>query len=407
MRIEEILADPVTSLVRMERYVNDGSPSGFAFGEHQVTAEHRPHEGQGSFSLPAVRVDAADADVWMARPAAAVADFVLRAPGVVFCFHPDMAHLAAPAGGDERYVAEPTSSARTVWLRDAGIFVKLHYDGVIGRVPRQLTRKRVRTSLEFSGELDRLARAGRLGGHFAFLPESAGVALELEGSEVGMICREATPRPLLGGARSLVPMFSLFSADRTDPGHRPILWQLLDAEDAPGQWFHETLVASILSAYFATALGAGLIPENHAQNMLVELDAAGGLGRIVHRDLLDFTADLEIRRARGMPAEFLRTIDVAAAPERGFGWRSYAYDFRLGEYVLDPLAESFARYAGQEVARVKAAIREAALAGFAAHGVDPRDYFNPVDTVYFYPKVREIWRDGAPAFDTRPGPTYR
>ena len=51
MLLKEIVQKPLTSLKNMERYVNDGSPSGFSF-THTTSVQYSPSEGVDKFSLP-------------------------------------------------------------------------------------------------------------------------------------------------------------------------------------------------------------------------------------------------------------------------------------------------------------------------------------------------------------------
>jgi hypothetical protein len=289
------------------------------------------------------------------------------------------------------------------------VHAKLHYAGLLGRVPRELDERRTRASVLMSAELDvQMARTGGAGGYLA---ESLGVVTRSadELREVGIVYREATPRPFLPGAAALIPAFSLFSADLGSPEDPPLLQQLLDSDDrGPAEAFYG-LLELILRSFTDLVWGLGLVPEDHAQNLLFELGPDGAVRRVVRRDLLDWYGDLAVIAARGHSRgdRLVRTLDLRGDAERCYGGRSYAFDFRLGDYILDPLIALAARLGVTEEASavdwVKARVHQLA----AAHDLDIHEYFSPWSQVYYYRRTTQIWAAGRPNFATRPGPRYR
>ncbi len=413
MRLDALLAEPTAGLIHLERWCNDGSPSGMSFGTHQVSEAYRPREGKEKFPLRTRIVPWDQLDLYAAQPSNALVGHVYRPDGVLVALHPDDPTELPGARGPD-LMAAPTSSARTVLVLEPGPawYAKLHYPAMIGRAPRHLNRKRVWASVRMCAELNAMAAAGRLTPTSGYLAESLGVASAAGGEEMGVLYREYAPYPEPAADPAVIPVFALFSTDLYAPDDPPLLAQLLDGVADPADAFRRTVLEPILESHLSLTLGLGLVPEDHAQNVLVEL-APGSAGpaatirRAVRRDMLDWYGDLGIRRERGLAPELVRTFDVAADPDRSYGGRSYAFDFRLGDYILDPLIDCAQRCAGvpAEESREWVRLRVHELA--AGHGVDLRDYFQPYDQVYYYERSTAIWRDGRPVFRTRTGPRYR
>jgi len=167
------------------------------------------------------------------------------------------------------------------------------------------------------------------------------------------------------------------------------------------------LLAAVLDSYANLCFGLGLVPEDHGQNLLLELDLDGAVRRVVRRDLLDWYADVPVRAPRRYATDFSRVLTEADGPERVFGGRSYAFDFRLGEYILDPLVDLAVRYWDAKAEALRDWIRERVHGLAERYEVDLREYFQPWDTVYYYQRSLRIWENGAPLFARRDGVVYR
>ncbi|WP_250404503.1 ferric iron reductase [Streptomyces cellostaticus] len=413
MRTEQLMKDPVRSLLHLERWCNDGSPSGLSFGEHQVSPAYRPRGDAASFPAGSRVLPWSDVEVLLAAPSPALANEIVRPDGVVFVMHPDNPDSRTGTSCESRLVA-PTASARTVLVLDSGPvhYAKLHYPGLLGRVPREMDTKRVRASVRMSAALDQ--EAGLLSDGCAYLPESIGVTTRLTGTEQGVVYREFIPRSRStdsadGVVRPQIPLFSLFSTDLHSPEDPPLLVDLLCGAGGGGRPAEAfvSLVDLLIESYCALVFGVGLVPEDHAQNLLIELDWSGAPRRVVRRDLLDWYADLEIRRLRKLPTDFTRVLDTEHDAERAYGGRSYAFDFRLGEYVLDPLIDCAARHLRVKAEETRAWVRERVHALAADHDIDLHDYFRPFEHTSRYARGLRIWRDGRPLFQAGPAPTYR
>jgi siderophore synthetase component len=307
----------------------------------------------------------------------------------------------------------PTASGRTVIVVDPSPvhYAKLHYPGLLGRVPRELNGHRVRVSVRMSAALDNAASAGSIPDSCAYLAESIGVVAEVDGAEHGVVYREFAPRHSSrespGAAATLIPFFALFSVDSQSPADPPLLASLLRLWGEPAADALRRLLDLVLESYAALVFGVGLVPEDHGQNLLLQLGPDLAPLRIVRRDLLDWYADLEIRRDRGLPADFVKNLDTAADSERAFGGRSYAFDFRLGNYILKPLVDCAVRHCGVNGPDAERWITDRVHALAARYDVDLRQYFQPFDRTSRFGPGLEIWRDGRPLLIEGPKPVYR
>jgi hypothetical protein len=405
--------EPLPALIHLERWCNDGSPSGLSFGANQVSPSYRPREGRTSFEASAFLVPWEAAEFHSAGPSPELTATVTSAAGAVLTLHPDNPVIPPGRPTAPRRVV-PTSSGRTVIVLDPAPvhYAKLHYPGLLGRVPRELNAPRVAASIRMSAALDDAAECGMLTDSCAYLAESIGVLASVDGAEHGVIYREFTPRHQGGPdpcapAMPLIPFFALFSADSRAPDDPPLLITLLRLSGLSAAAALRSLLELVLESYGALAFAAGLVPEDHAQNLLLQLSPDLVPLRVVRRDLLDWYADLEIRRDRGLPADFSRVLDTAADPERAFGGRSYAFDFRLGEYVLKPLVDCAVRYCGVDGGETERWIGERVHAIAARHGVDLHEYFHPYDQTSRFGPGLEIWRAGRPLLIDGPRPVYR
>ncbi len=395
--------------IHLERYVNDGSPSGFSTG---VPAEFSPLSPRESFELPVyllprsalVQVGILDYS-WAAAVSAEQLPLPLH-PVVVgevlrmFPFIEGLPRLMLPV--------IPTASARTVLVRsekDRPHFIKLHYPYELGRFPRDLCLYKWLAALENSRELD--AHTARFPTFFAFLPESGGVFLpdRAPRSGVGAIFREFIPRPERQIATLLVPAFSLF-AGCVPPAHgRPLLIQILEMlsdRSTETESFMSHFVLPALEVFAFLALDLGLIPEMHAQNVLFEVDPALKKTRLIIRDLGDLFKDYVVRRERNLHTSFCsyKSIDPRIDSDL-FQRRSFAFDFKFSHYLLLPLGQCFAVATGRVLESVLERIREACRIVMLQRAPD---YFASPNLWYRYPKQRNV---GRRAYQEQTAPLFR
>lgn len=388
---EECLIDGYTHL---ERYVNDGSPSGFST---DVPAEFSPSSPRESFELPvyllsrSALVQVGMFDYSWATAGASGGQLPLPLHPVVV---EEVLKLFPFIAGQPRLLLTviPTSSGRTVLVRsekDRPHFIKLHYPYELGRFPRDLCLYKWIAALENSRELD--AHTARFPTSLAFLPESGGVFLPDRTPQlgVGAIFREFVPHPERRTPTFLVPAFSLF-ARRVYPAILTQILETLSDQPVETESFISHFVLPALQAFAFLALDLGLIPEMHAQNVLFEVALTLKKTRVIIRDLGDLFKDYVVRRERNLHTSFCsyKSIDPKVDSEL-FQRRSFAFDFKFSHYLLRPLAECFAAATGKVLQSVLERIREVCRIVVLQRAPD---YFSSPNLWYCYPNKRNVGR---------------
>jgi hypothetical protein len=355
MKLDEILSSPTASWLIMERLVNDGSPSGYSSKSTSVTT--RPSGGIDSFNLPFYSCHSLHLET---VPPGMTSSPQL--PTGAFPVHPDLDPVmeGGLTASDAKYATRqvrvsPTASGRTVAVMEGpqpGVHVKLHYPRLIGRYSRKLTTRAAAAALDTTRLL--VDTRSQLPANLAFLPEA--VAL-LAPSGVGAILRSPVPHPEHPPPYAIIPMFALFSRDQRRPHEATLLDQLIDTAPDPTEFVWARLLHPVLEGWAHLALTLGLLAEWNAQNLLVELDGAGRLGRVVFRDLQGNHRDPERRPtwARALDSSAYRVLGGDCEADRN--QRSWLYDFKLGQYVFDPLIATAGRR-GADPCALQERIRE-------------------------------------------------
>lgn len=364
--------------LELERYWNDGSPSGF---NETVSSRYAP-TSTGTFRMPVFEANI-DACIQVGRPPSSLgggqSGATLPVP-----MHPDAidATIQTAHAMRRRPIAwkevVPTASGRTVLMVDEPTqFIKLHYPAFLGRYPRDLRLFKWLAALENSRELRSHEQA--FPPTMGYLPEDAGtfVAGSME-TGFGVIYRSAAARPVQEQARVLIPAFSLFARRQTGS----LICQILRARRDPFESLMGEFVEPLLSAYALLADRLGMIPECNAQNVLFEATPELCVSRVVFRDLGDMFKDLSRRAELGLHTAFCDYKSIDRARDRDyFERRSFSFDFKLGEYILGPLIAMVAEGMGVDVRRLQCAVREVALSTMP----DPEEYFGSRTTWFSYP----------------------
>jgi hypothetical protein len=302
MKLEEILKNPVAFLRYAERYINLGSPSGFG-SINEVSEAYQPQHESESFLVPIIP----HPDMQIIGSAEDIG--ITGIPT-----HPDMAQ-AEPA---EYIRVTPTSSSRTVLtFGEKPYFIKLHFSKKIGRAPRNIRKKDVERSI-YANNL--LKSAQNL--EFGFLPEPVGVFSEKLG--YGAIYRTMDACPKREN-NLLMPIFSLFAPDSRKAKDRMLITQLLDANPQN----YNLLIEALSGFYINASIGHNFLFESQAQNLMLQLKSDLSIDRVVVRDFFDFYIDNDNERV-------MRNLSVFEGEEKKC-YRSFIFDFKLGNYVLKPL----------------------------------------------------------------------
>lgn len=126
MKLDDFLADPTPGTSReafqnrrflyLERFVNDGSPSGFTSGPHQVSSEFRPEVDRPSFMVPTLVAPSGPETIEISGGIPGNQIGIVEKMGGAIPIHPDVAQDNFLKAGMTRglsFRAAPTSSART------------------------------------------------------------------------------------------------------------------------------------------------------------------------------------------------------------------------------------------------------------------------------------------------------
>lgn len=365
MNVTELISGASdASYIHMERYVNDGSPTGF-------TEVHKTSEGTNPFTgverFPLLEFEDSDLETVL------LGEDQPYLRGAVNFAHPDsissrVLDAAKRVPRESNVIVSPVSGGRTMILRDGAVgsgYLKLTYDvSRIGRVDRQLTLNHCVSSLEVSRALKQATDAGRLAARTGFLLESAArvTLLPLTDGvyEWGTIFRERFPYPRPQLPYSLVPGFSLFGRDRTNPADKPLIVQMIEQGGYDPQNYLLDVVTMIVDCYWSIVHACAMHIECHAQNCLFEVTPDLRIARIIVKDMDSIEKDLPLARYLGIEQRWesypymCMTEDLYYYPIRA----SYMYDFKLGEYLLSPLIAHVSADFGLDVGEFDRQIRD-------------------------------------------------
>lgn len=392
LRLEVLLREPVRGRRYAERYVNDGSPSGFStrfttseatspfgltpwFNLHRLTAPAEWFRGLGEIPQWPVEHDCND-DSWL-------------------LIHPDMAVRMELQNSQLRSVLDarnrvvPTASGRTVEFtrRDARDYVKLHYEGILGRVRRNLPFYKAATGPEVSQTIIAAIDQGKLDDRIAILPEPGARSVQIRGEdetyEWGMTWRLDRPYgETAARIKFYIPAFALFSTDRLASFDPELLEQLIVAAgENPATYVMDEFVVPAIECYFSFIRSAGLQPEWNAQNLLFGFDESLKMVALITRDLESIDRDVTLRESLGLPNDF-RFFPYKCIARDQYNYQikhSFMFDHKLGDYVLEPILSFVSDRFGTDLAELRGAARDAADAEIRTL---PDDFF-PVDGCWY------------------------
>ena len=348
LQIERLLEYITEGYLHLERHINDGSPSGFS--NNTTSKRTSPKKGDNSFKVSIIQFDNTIKVIEIGE------NIEGNLPdNAVFC-HPD--NLLLPLLQDisihwrEIGTVEvvPTSSGRTVkCLGEKGFFIKLDYFGVLGRLQRNLDKKRLLSAIEVSNCISDALDSKRIGqafqlfreryGRIAVLPLSDGGQYEL-----GFVLREEKPYPIKSNVVTYIPFFSLFSKDEDCPYDDPIIIQLFKKQYRNATDFlSDNVIIPTVNFYFDTLTKCGLCLEAHAQNMFLGTDSNFQITSIIVRDMESVDKDLPLREFLNLSTNFKSDI-YKCLHANDYNYQilhSFMFDFKFGVYLIDPLIELF------------------------------------------------------------------
>ena len=276
--IDEYLKCYPYSLAYAERYLNDGSDSGFS--ANTTYRSTSPKHGKRKFYLKNIVINSEDKVMNFGN-----ADGYL--PAGEICIHPDVflsnSNNISHLGMD----VSPTASGRTLMHieNDGFFFLKVAYTRCLGRLTRHMGSDKIKSAVEVTDLLMNAVQSGKVNSCFAFLREDKGRVILLnernkfiknlspaeyaeKDYEYGVIVREGKPYPYLNKKEYLIPFFSLFSkeyypvtGELIDPAnsYEPLLIQLYKKQSKSMMDFVlEDIVYPLYNTYFDAMIYAGV-----------------------------------------------------------------------------------------------------------------------------------------------------
>jgi ferric iron reductase FhuF-like transporter len=388
MLLAKLIERPTEALCYMERYINDGSPSGFS-QSHATSPETAPLGRSSPFRLYAV--DCAPEELSVFGSFNNACTFV---NAYEMLLHPDMAgtvpsRLTFPL---ERFLVSPTASARTVHVHvSKPMHLKLHYDGIIGRLNRSLGEREASYAVHINTLLEKYVYRHRAPKSFGILPEPyarvAKFSTVVARVEVGMVFRSLVAVVSSKQPHALIPGFALFSRDRLEAKSLPLALQMQAASKLPAtEFLLECLLYPLIDSYFSVLLQLGLQSECHSQNIVIGISQEGAPTCILLRDMESVDTDRSLQEELGLkvdpPPVMHKVIDRSQ-----YNYQikhSFMFDHKLGEYLIDPLIRCF-----EDADLVKAAVIEDAIRHRVGNFLPslPGDFF-PTDGWFSFAKVQ-------------------
>ncbi len=378
MKIDNLFESTDSPYIYLERFVNNGSPSGFS--KNTTSIDTCPQGKNGFFNLPIIQFDET-IDV----EEIGESKFFDLPRNCVFC-HPDNLELDFLKGVQSHWKiidsikVSPTASGRTVkCVGDNKFFIKLDYFGMLGRLPRNLDKKKLLSAYEVSNDLNRIFSTNKTHSTSFYFDEDFGRIAKIplsNGScyEMGFVLRNDKPYPINQKIRAYIPFFSLFARDKFYPKDEYISLQIFKKQSKPINDFCIDLIKMVIDLYFDVLLNSGMCLEAHAQNMLLCVDENLQIVGVAARDLESVDKDLPLREFLNLSTNFT-SFPYKCLKREDYNYtimHSFMFDFKLGCYLIEPLLESLSSVPNFNSSQITESIKEYVQKYIAQL---PTDYF--------------------------------
>jgi len=384
MNAKELFLDKKSKYIYLERYVNDGSPSGFT-EIHTTSDRTNPFIGEDRF--PLLEFNDTDMEcIYYGNKHS------LFERGVNYA-HPDSINSNILKSSkrllDESHlVVSPTASGRTMYLRNSKFegYLKLTYDvSRLGRVDRQLALDNCLSSFEVTEVIKKCIDNKKLPATLAILLESASKITKLKTSdriyEWGVIFRDAKPYPYKDENVQLIPGFSLFGKDRKNTQDEYLINQFIELSNSNPRDYLIALLKMIVDCYWGIVLNCAFNHECQAQNCLFEIDEKYIIKRMVIIDMDSVDKDIPLATSLGLKNTWQSAYGCYNRDNDRYITRSSTiYDHKLGEYLLTPLIKVVANKYGLEISSIEKEIRDFVRENYTCKL--PPDYF-PADGCWY------------------------
>ena len=403
--------------LNMERYWNDGSPSGFT-QKNTTTESYSPFSEYPEFKVCGFSIK--DKNIkcmdYGERP-----DWIINDEIII---HPDYENCFRVYKKSSERMAVPTASSRTVYSLNDNCYLKLQYNRRIGRLERIFTPEKISNAIKISSILKEKFDMGVMSKDIFFMPEKFGRIIDfgddfdkhLETRYWGIIIRDISPYPFLDNCeKRLIPAFSLFANNYKENSIKSIIELLYDfrmqKDMDPKDFFMEKIIKPTIKLYFEILLNTGFHIEAHAQNILyllvVESNTIDIKGAVI-RDFESFDKDLNIMKRLGIDRSFdtiTEKVNDSSNLQRYMMRNSFLFDFKFGEYFLEP----FLNYCTKKFPQVDVNMMVKEIKMFNASYIAklPENFF-PADKWFSYDKVEfDRSTDERPWIENAELPKYR
>lgn len=368
MKIEEIIKRPINSYLRLERYINDGSPSGFTI--NTTKNDTSPKSNNQFFSLKVLKFKKKLEYIEVGNKSSFFSSDLM-------IVHPDMLENKILNKFkydiiDEIHVA-PTASGRTVFCIEDKYFIKLAYLDYLGRIIRHMQLDKIQSAYEVTNQLIKVAENPNTNKKFSFLREDSGRVVKIPLDDIkinendkipqnciknnayewGILFREFKPYPYISETEYLIPFFSLFSKEylpeknEINDKHELIIIQLFKKQTKNiYDFLLDDILFPLFNTYFDALIYGGIELEAHAQNMLISIGDDYKIKRIVCRDLESAGRDIDLMEKLGIQYKtnvtgykfnYRKPKDENQKYDKYTITHSFMFDFKLGEYIVTPL----------------------------------------------------------------------
>lgn len=323
----------IEKYIYLERYVNNGSPSGFT-NINTTSKGTRPQDDFKTFNVFLVKLkDSIDVDF------GDISQLHLKKNEILI--HPDCFENYKDFVEYKKDIpAIPLASMRTVYIPTYGVFIKLQYDKMLGRIERKINEEHAKHSISISQIIKESYIRNK---DEYFMIETGSRIVKNDFFSIGMTIREAKLFPTFTTNHMLIPAFSLFGRDLKQSNDMCILEQIYQKQEKnPDDFIFNSFLKPAIELFFNLLLQTGLVIEAHAQNILFVL-ADNRINGIVLRDFESIDKDLEIGKKYNKFFNMKYKCFSSSHPEYSKR-HSFMFDFKLGEYLLEPIIEASIKF---------------------------------------------------------------
>lgn len=338
-------------LYYLERYRNKGTRTYSNQSSYTEAADsYRPDSDSEQFALKVLKLPKEMVNIYLANPPQALKDIYIGEQEVNFCVHPQLLESSSSEPFLTNYLpltkqfdtltVIPSSSTRTLFVigHKPEHAVKVHFPFKVSRYTRKMRDEVVEQAINVSSELEN--NIDKMSDDFSFLREVIGISFKEErrspnerGENWGFVIRDMRPFPQVQAPRSLIPGFALYGEDYYNKDSTPLLYDLIGSED-PKTFVLDNIMLPIIRHWAECFRHFGYLMEPHGQNVLIEVDKANLITRIVHRDL---SVGIDMRRRRDIGLSDKGLNNYNRMEESAF--HSIAYDRFMGNHFFNRLVE--------------------------------------------------------------------